>query len=82
MNQNLSSSDNFNHDKQHHSERMIKLILKAVVPMLILGAGLILLVMRLPGWGIILGLPMVIIGVVFLIYTYDEVVSSKFGDVE
>lgn len=33
--------------------------------------------LRLPGWSIILGLPMVIIGIVFLIYTYDEVMSNK-----
>ena len=82
MNQNLSDINNFQHNKYSHIEKIIKLVLKTIVPVFILGTGLFLLTMKLPGWGIILGLPMTIIGVVFLIYTYDEVVSSKFKDTE
>lgn len=36
-----------------------------------------MLAMRIAGWGIILGLPMVVFGVVFLIYTYDEALSKS-----
>lgn len=75
MNQNLPIND-----KYHHAESIIKLILKTVVPIFILSGGIALLTLRISGWSIIFGLPMVVIGVVFLIYTYDEVVSSKLGD--
>lgn len=82
MIQNTLNNNSLNHGRHNHGEEMVKLILKGVVPVCILVGGLILLIIKLPGWGIILGLPMVVIGTVFLIYTYDEVVSSKLEDVE
>jgi hypothetical protein len=75
MNQNLPIDD-----KYHHAESIVKLILKTVVPISILSGGIALLTLRIAGWSIIFGLPMVVIGIVFLIYTYDEIVSSKLGD--
>ncbi|MDO8341410.1 MAG: hypothetical protein Q7T59_05550 [Candidatus Woesebacteria bacterium] len=61
-------------------ESIVKLVLKTVVPIFILIGGIALLTLRIAGWSIIFGLPMVVIGVVFLIYTYDEIVSSRLGD--
>ncbi|AKM83313.1 hypothetical protein A2422_00805 [Candidatus Woesebacteria bacterium RIFOXYC1_FULL_31_51] len=75
MNQNLPIND-----KHHHLESIVKLVLKTVVPIFILIGGIALLTLRIAGWSIIFGLPMVVIGVVFLIYTYDEIVSSSLGD--
>lgn len=75
MNQNLPIND-----RHHHLESIVKLVLKTVVPIFILIGGIALLTLRIAGWSIIFGLPMVVIGVVFLIYTYDEIVSSRLGD--
>ena len=75
MNQNLPIND-----RHHHLESIVKLVLKTVVPIFILIGGIALLTLRIAGWSIIFGLPMVVIGVVFLIYTYDEIVSSSLGD--
>ena len=58
-------------------EKIIKLIFRGLLPVVLLLSGIVLLSLRIAGWSIIFGLPMVVIGVVFLIYTYDEVVSKK-----
>ena len=65
-------------EEHHHAEEAIKLVFRGIIPIILLLAGLALLALRLPGWSIIFGLPLVVFGVVFLIYTYDEVVSKKF----
>lgn len=48
-----------------------------MIPIVFLIAGLALLALSIPGWSLIIGLPITIFGVVFLLYTYDEVVSKK-----
>ena len=53
------------------------LILKTIIPGLLLLGGIALLALRISGWSLIFGLPMVVFGTVFLIYTYDEVVSQR-----
>jgi hypothetical protein len=61
----------------HHFEEGVKLIFRGLIPIVLLLSGMGLLFLRLPGWSIIFGLPLVTFGVVFLIYTYDEVVSKR-----
>lgn len=41
--------------------------------------GLILLFLRIPGWSLIIGLPAVQIGLVFLIFSYDRFTNKKVG---
>ena len=41
--------------------------------------GIALLALRLPGWSLILGLPAVQIGLVFLIFTFDDIARNKVG---
>jgi|SRR3989344_2097377 len=65
------------HLTHHHAEEAIKLIFKGLIPVVLLISGLVLLILRLPGWSIIFGLPITIFGVIFLIYTYDEIVQKK-----
>lgn len=60
-----------------HIEYLITLLLKIIGPVVLLASGLALLALRIAGWSIILGLPMVVIGVVFMIYTYDEILSKR-----
>lgn len=61
----------------HHGEEITRLIIKSVLPIVLLLGGLWLLTLRLAGWSIIFGLPMVILGIVFVIYAYDDAVSGK-----
>jgi len=58
-----------------HVTQLTRIIIKAVLPVVLLLAGLWLLTLRLAGWSIIFGLPMVVLGVIFLIYAYDEILS-------
>lgn len=61
----------------HYSEILIKLFLRGLLPVVLLVSGVVLLVLEIPGWSIIFGFPMIIIGVVFLIYTYDYVIRRR-----
>ena len=67
----------YREDQWYHRERILIVCLRVVVSLLLLAAGITILALRIPGWGIILGLPIVIFGSVFLIYTYDEVLSRQ-----
>ena len=60
-----------------HAEYLIILLIKILGPVIILVTGLVLLALRLSGWSVVLGLPLVVIGSVLLIYAYDEIVSRK-----
>lgn len=61
------------HNVYKHIERLTIITLRAVIPLALLGGGLALFVLRIAGWSIVFGLPMIVIGVVFLIYTYDDI---------
>lgn len=41
--------------------------------------GIVLLALRIPGWSIIFGLPAVQIGLIFSIFTYDQICRQKIG---
>ena len=58
-----------------HIESTIRILLRAGVSLSLLAGGIIMLALRISGWSIIFGLPMVVFGAVFIIYTYDEVLS-------
>jgi hypothetical protein len=56
-----------------------KFILQTFICLALLGGGIIILALRIAGWSLFLGLPMVLFGVVFLIFTFDNVARNKFG---
>lgn len=64
-----------------HTERLIVLLLRIAGPVVLTITGLVLLYLRLAGWSLIFGLPTTIIGVVLLIYSYDEIISRKLNHV-
>lgn len=41
-----------------------------------LSTGLILLYLAIPGWSLVLGLPAIIFGIVFLLYAYDSITGQ------
>ena len=59
------------------AENVVRLVFRGLLPTVSVAGGVWLLTSELSGWNIILGIPMTVIGMVFLIYTYDEVVSNK-----
>jgi len=56
---------------------LIKLIARIIIPIIMFIGGIIILSLHLPGWSIILGLPVSMFGIVFIIYTYDEVILER-----
>ena len=56
---------------------LIKLIARIIIPIIMFIGGIIILSLHLPGWSIILGLPVSMFGIVFIIYTYDEVITKN-----
>lgn len=71
------SNSNNREDELYHKEVMMIILLRVFVSVCLLISGIVILALRIPGWGIILGLPLVIFGSVFIIYTYDEVLSRQ-----
>jgi hypothetical protein len=65
-------------EKNHRLEEAIKLLFRGTIPIVFLAAGVVILALRMPGWSLLLGVPLTIFGAVFLIYTYDEVVRKTF----
>lgn len=53
-----------------------KLIIRGLFPVVLTFTGVSLLYLRIPGWSLILGFPVTLIGVALLIYAYDEAVSG------
>lgn len=68
--------DNSFNDEHHHERHTQTTIFKIIIPLIFLASGISLLALRIPGWSIIIGLPAIVFGVVFLLYTYDELVSN------
>lgn len=72
-----------NKNEEHHFlnnmviENLLNTLLITFLPLVLVIGGAIILISKIPGWSLILGLPMVVIGVVFLIYAYDEAVTRK-----
>lgn len=60
--------------RERRPERIIKLLFRGLIPILMLLAGVVLMVSKGSGWLMIIGTPITVLGTVFLIYTYDEVI--------
>lgn len=72
----MPKGNEYDGHEEHHSENGVRLTFRVLIPIVLLGGGLTLLALRIAGWSIIFGLPMITFGVVFLVYTYDELVSN------
>lgn len=59
------------------AEALVKLIFRGIIPIVLFVGGIVLFVTRTSPWGVVLGLPAIVIGMVMVIYTYDEVISKK-----
>jgi len=59
---------------------LVKVICRSAIPVILLLMGVVVLVLRIPGWSLFLGLPLVVLGAVFTVYTYDHLVSKSLGD--
>ncbi|AKM83142.1 hypothetical protein A2422_03825 [Candidatus Woesebacteria bacterium RIFOXYC1_FULL_31_51] len=53
----------------------MKQISRYIAPMILFAGGVWLLSLRIPGWSMILGLPAIQIGIIFVIFNFDN--SSK-----
>ena len=58
----------------------IILFFKLLIPIVLLISGVALFVSEVSFLGILLGLPLIIIGSVLVIYTYDEICGMWIGD--
>lgn len=57
---------------------LVRFVVQAILGVALLAGGIIMLALKLPGWSIIFGIPMVVISSVFIIYTYDDALSRRF----
>ena len=48
---------------------------RVVLGLSLMTGGIVLLALRIAGWSMIFGIPMVVISAVFIIYTYDDVLN-------
>lgn len=71
------------HFKDHVRLALISVLTRDVGRLLLslclFAGGIVLLALRIPGWSLILGLPAVQIGIVFLIFTFDGLAQNKVG---
>lgn len=74
MEKNQKTGENF-----YQTVAIISVLLRTLIPLALLIGGLFLLFLDLPGWSVIFGIPTVVIGVVFLVYSYDDLVSKRIG---
>ena len=63
-------------ENHSHGEHFLRLFYRGLLPIVLLGSGMALLFLHLPGWSLIFGLPMIVIGSVFLIDTYDDLIQK------
>ncbi|MCL4382409.1 MAG: hypothetical protein M1575_03050 [Patescibacteria group bacterium] len=63
----------------NNSFSLLRFILQTIICLSILAGGVIILILRISVWSLVLGLPMVQIGVFFLILSFDELARKKFG---
>jgi hypothetical protein len=54
-------------------------VLQIIICLSLLGGGIIILALRIAGWSLLIGLPTVILGIIFLIFTLDNLAREKFG---
>lgn len=73
-NKNLINSEEIKFD---HLQSLIILLVKVVGPAILVITGLILLALRIAGWSLVFGLPVTIIGVVLLVFVYDDILTRK-----
>ena len=65
------------HYNHNHFAQNTKLLFRGILPVVLISGSLVLLVLQITGWSIILGLPMLVIGVTFAIFTYDEMAQKS-----
>lgn len=57
--------------------KTVSMLIRVAVPLFLLAGGITLLALRISGWSLIFGLPVTVLGVVFLVYTYDGMVNAS-----
>jgi energy-coupling factor transporter transmembrane protein EcfT len=62
------------------SSSLMPFVLQIIICLSLLGGGIVILALRIPGWSLLLGLPTIAIGIIFLIFTLDNVARKKLGE--
>lgn len=68
-----------NGTKQILLKFVTKTIPSLLVSLVLMLGGIYLLSLRIPGWSLIFGLPAISTGIIFLIFTFDEIAQNKVG---
>ncbi len=59
----------------------IILFFRLLIPIVLLVCGVIIFVAQISALNLLLGLPLIVIGAVLVIYSYDEIVRIRIGDI-
>ena len=57
---------------------VLKQLLSVILSLALFAGGIAILYLHLPGWSLILGLPAILLGVVFIIFVLDQVARELF----
>lgn len=64
-------------EEHHHAEETVKLFFRGFLPSLLFAGAVVILALRIPGWSLLLGAPLTVIGAVLLIFTIDEIARVR-----
>lgn len=54
-------------------------LVQLIVSLILFLGGIVILGLRIPGWSLFLGLPSIQIGLIFTIFTLDDLARNKIG---
>lgn len=72
----LHEEETMAQEEHHHAEEFLKLLFRGLMPLVFFVGGIVVLVSRIQGWSLLLGLPMTIFGAAILIYTFDDIARA------
>lgn len=58
---------------------LIRQLPRLIISLTLFIGGIIILSLRISGWGLFLGLPATQVGLIFLIFTFDEIAKRRVG---
>ena len=58
---------------------LLRCVLQIIICLCLLGGGIVILALRIPGWSLLIGLPLILLGTISLVFTLDNIARRKLG---
>lgn len=69
----------FQNNHMRSSRIILRQLFLFLISVSLLAGGVFLMSLRISGWSLILGLPLILFGFVFLVYSFDEIFRERIG---